>query len=130
MKRNSGILIGQIASVVLVAFLAKPGSASCVRSNGGGFPPHRTVTSGGPQQLAQEGLLAARLRKLQEAKIDEVAAEVKKNPKLVDDPKYLAQHTRLAGYLEKHPEAKDKIKQYPNAFFQHLKDEGRQGIGG
>ena len=63
------------------------------------------------------------MRKLQNAKIDKIADEMEKDPKLIDDPDYLAQHPKLADYIKKHPEAKQKIKEDPKGFFQHLKDE-------
>ena len=46
----------------------------------------------------------------------EVANELKNNPKLIDDPKYLAQHPGLDKYLEKHPEAREAAMRHPDEF--------------
>ncbi len=115
---------------IAMALVAGPTAAWSGVLDGGRPTGYPIVSSNAPQQVAEEGFLAERMRKLQEAKIDEVTADVKKNPKVLDDPKYLAAHPRLASYLEKHPGAKDKIKQDPAAFFQHLKEESRNGNGG
>jgi len=129
MKRKIGILIGQVTSVVVVALLAKPATVLCSPLGGEAFRQQPTVVSDGPQLLAQDDSLRERLRKREEAKIDKVAAELEKNPNLVDDPKYLEQHPRLGDYLANHPEAKANIKKDPKAFFQHLKERG-EGLGG
>jgi len=127
MKQTIGILVGQITAAAIVVFLVKPITASCIPLSGGSFRQPRTLGSDAPQLLAQGESLSDRLRKRQEAK---VAEELEKNPKLLDDPKYLAQHPKLADYLEKHPEAKQKLKQDPKGFFKHLEDERGQGISG
>ena len=125
-----GIPMAQVLAIAIVTLVTGPAAASTVSVDVAISPPQLVIPSSEPRQLAEEGFLAERMRKLQEAKIDEVAADVKKNPKVLDDPKYLAAHPKLAAYLEKHPDAKDKIKQDPTAFFQHLKEESRNGIGG
>ncbi len=125
-----GSPIAPLVAIALATLVGEPTAVSWAASKVGDIPHSGVSGSSAPQQIAEEGFLAERMRKLQEAKIDEVVADVKKNPKVLDDPKYLAAHPRLAKYLEKHPDAKDKIKQDPAAFFQHLKDEGRDGIGG
>lgn len=51
------------------------------------------------------------------AKRARVEAELEANPALVDDPKYLAAHPRLQRMLERHPEAKEKIRRDPQGFF-------------
>ena len=88
------------------------------------------AAQGGGPILAQEGPLRERLREREQDKMKAVASDLEKNPKLVDDPNYLAQHPRLANYLERHPESKQKIKQDPKGFFQHLEHERRQRMGG
>jgi hypothetical protein len=70
------------------------------------------------------------MERLRQRKINEVEADLQNNPKLLDDPKYLAQHPMLADYLKKNPDAKAKIKQDPKGFFDRLKAERSQRLGG
>ena len=46
----------------------------------------------------------------------EVARGLAKNPGLVDDPKFMAQHPGLQNFLRNHPEIKEDLKQHPDAF--------------
>jgi len=59
-----------------------------------------------------------------------VARQLRQNPKLIDDPNYLAQHPGLQNFLQKHPEVKEDWKQHPNAFMnrqrQYEKHEGKK----
>ncbi len=59
------------------------------------------------------------------AKQAQVEAELEANPALVDDPKYLAAHPKLKRMLEKHPDAKAKIKQDPKGFFAAMERRRR-----
>jgi hypothetical protein len=45
-----------------------------------------------------------------------VANELKDNPKLIDDPKFLANHPGLDSYLAKHPEIRQEAQAHPDAF--------------
>jgi hypothetical protein len=45
-----------------------------------------------------------------------VASDLQRNPKLIDDPQYLAQHPKLQSYLQNHPEVRQDWKQHPYAF--------------
>jgi hypothetical protein len=45
-----------------------------------------------------------------------VADELKNNPKLIDDPKFLATHPGLDDYLAKHPEIRQEAQAHPDAF--------------
>lgn len=128
MKRGIGILVGQMSSAVVLAFLARPTVVACAPSNGAASQAP-TVSSDRPLLLAQGETFRERLQKREDAKIDEVSAQLQKNPNLIDDQKYLAQHPRLADYIANHPDAKAKIKQDPKAFFQQLKERGA-GMGG
>lgn len=116
MKHKFGFfLIGITSLTALVVTVAIACAGASVRS--GDLPRQVTTASSVPQLLA-EGFM----RKLQDAKIDKIAAELQKDPKLIDDPDYLRQHPKLADYLIKNPDAKQKIKADPKGFFQHLKD--------
>ena len=42
--------------------------------------------------------------------------ELKKNPRLVDDPNYLAKHPELQEFLQTHPEIRSDIKSHPKVF--------------
>ena len=48
----------------------------------------------------------------------EVAKELSKNPRLVDDPQYVANHPGLKDFLEDHPKVREDIKSHPNAFMK------------
>jgi len=67
-------------------------------------------------------MLGERLRERERAKAKEVEQELEKNPKLIDDPNYLAQHPKLARYIKNNPEAKQKIEQDPKAFFANIEN--------
>ena len=46
----------------------------------------------------------------------EVARELQRDPRLIDNPNYLAKHPSLQAYLHNHPEVKEDWKQHPYAF--------------
>jgi hypothetical protein len=48
----------------------------------------------------------------------QVARQLRQNPKLIDDPQYLAVHPGLKNFLASHPEVKEDWKQHPNAFMK------------
>jgi hypothetical protein len=48
----------------------------------------------------------------------DVAAELKKNPSLVDNKQYLKAHPQLQAYLQDHPEIRQQIDRNPNGFMQ------------
>ena len=118
MKHKIRTLLIQITSAALVAVVAESAAASGASLRSGSFRQPVTAASDQPQLMA-EGFMS----KLQDAKIDKIASEVKKDPKLIDDPNYLRQRPKLADYIKKHPEAKQKIKDDPSGFFQHLKEQ-------
>jgi hypothetical protein len=64
-----------------------------------------------------------------QSKRAQVEAELEANPSLVDDPKYLAAHPRLARMLDRHPEAKEKIRKDPKGFFEAM-NRRRRLFGG
>ncbi len=64
-----------------------------------------------------------------QSKRAQVEAELEANPSLIDDPKYLAAHPRLARMLDRHPEAKEKIKKDPKGFFEAM-NRRRRLFGG
>ena len=127
MKRKTASLITQIMLVAIAAFLVGPLPASGALLNSTSSWSRVAKASEPGLFLAQGGPLRERLREREQTRVKEVASDLEKNPKLVDDPNYLEQHPRLAHYLKNHPEAKQKIKNDPKGFFQHL--EGRQ-MGG
>ena len=45
-----------------------------------------------------------------------IADQLKNNPKLIDDPKYLAQHPGLDKYLAQHPEIRQAAQAHPDTF--------------
>ncbi len=46
----------------------------------------------------------------------EVAKELEKNPRLADDPKYVAAHPGLKEWLEHHPNSREELRENPKAF--------------
>jgi hypothetical protein len=119
MRHTIKRLVVEITSAAILAFIAGPASASIATSSTESFRQQMTTASDKPLLLAEEGFL----QKLQDAKIDKIAGEIEKDPKLIDDPDYLAKHPKLGDYIKSHPEAKQKIKDDPKGFFQHLKAE-------
>jgi hypothetical protein len=51
----------------------------------------------------------------------EVAKELSKDPKLVDNPNYVNSHPGLKDYLEDHPKVREDIKSHPNAFMKRYR---------
>lgn len=85
------------------------------------------LTLGAPVR-AQEPAPARAVSGMQ-AKRARVEAELEANPALVDDPKYLAAHPLLQRMLERHPEAREKIKRDPRGFFAAM-NRRRRLLGG
>lgn len=46
----------------------------------------------------------------------EVAEQLRKNPNLVNNPKYIAKHPQLHDFLEDHPRVREEVKENPRAF--------------
>jgi hypothetical protein len=46
----------------------------------------------------------------------EIARQLQRDPRLIDNPNYLAKHPSLQNYLQNHPEVKEDWKQHPYAF--------------
>ena len=45
-----------------------------------------------------------------------IAADVRQNPSLVNDPRYVKQHPELNGFFQNHPHAAEELKENPAAF--------------
>ncbi len=82
-----------------------------------------------PARAQAPGAAGASTAGSMQSKRAQVEAELEANPSLVDDPKYLAAHPRLARMLERHPEAKGKIKKDPKRFFETM-NRRRRLFGG
>jgi hypothetical protein len=118
MKHKIGPLTIATISVAIMIMVAGLGASvgASVRS---ATLPAQVIARLSKPELVAEGFM----RKLQDAKLDQIAAEIEKHPELVDDPSYLAAHPKLADYIQKHPEARKKIKEDPKGFFKHLKEQ-------
>ncbi len=46
----------------------------------------------------------------------ETAKELERNPRLVDDPNYMANHPGLKEWLDHHPNSREELKENPKAF--------------
>ncbi len=47
--------------------------------------------------------------------------DLRKNPRLVDDPNYISQHPELREFLAAHPAVREDLKEHPKAFMQREK---------
>jgi hypothetical protein len=90
MKRKGVVLITRIALVSILAFANSLFASTAVLSHRTGFPQRALVIPDDGSLLAQGGMLRERLHERERAKTREVEEELEKNPKLVDDPNYLA----------------------------------------
>lgn len=45
-----------------------------------------------------------------------MAADIRQNPSVVNDPTYLKQHSELQSFLQNHPHAAEELKENPSAF--------------
>jgi hypothetical protein len=57
----------------------------------------------------------------------EIAREFGRNPRLVDDPRYLANHPGLDAYLAAHPQVRTELQAHPDRF---MSDEWREDVYG
>ena len=48
----------------------------------------------------------------------EIAEQLRKDPSLIDNREWVANHPALQDYLQKHPEVREEIKENPNAFMR------------
>lgn len=46
----------------------------------------------------------------------EVAKELERNPRLIDDPRYVAAHPGLKEWLDHHPNSREELRENPKAF--------------
>lgn len=128
MTRRRIAIAVQATCLALMTCSAGPAAVFAAATPAAAFQ-RQTAAAHTPTLLAQ-GLLMRRMRRRRERKMREVEQELEKNPNLVDDPNYLAQHPKLAEYLKRHPEAKSKIKSDPKGFFQHLRNERASRMNG
>jgi hypothetical protein len=127
MKNKGQILVGQIAlaSILAYSFATSMFASTTVPTYKASFLRRAFIASNHRLRVAQGGVLGKRLHKREQAKTKEVEQELEKNPKLVDDPNYLAQHPGLAQYIKNHPEAKQEIEQDPRAFFANMESRSK-----
>jgi len=65
----------------------------------------------------------------------EIAEQLRKNPALVNDGKFVHQHPALQSYLQQHPDVREEFRENPNAFmqqeqrFEQRDDRFNQGQG-
>jgi hypothetical protein len=48
----------------------------------------------------------------------EIAEQLRKDPSLVNNPKFVQEHPALQQYLQQHPEVRDEFKESPNAYMR------------
>jgi hypothetical protein len=46
----------------------------------------------------------------------DVREALNRNPRLIDDPRFVANHPDLGGYLQKHPDAREAFRHHPYHF--------------
>jgi hypothetical protein len=126
MKNKSKLPINLITLASILAFANFVFASPEMLNHRTSFPQRAVVIPNHGSVVAQGGMLRERLHEREQVKTREVEEELEKNPKLVNDPNYMAQHPRLAQYLSRHPESKQKIEQNPKAFFAEM--EKRESI--
>jgi GrpB-like predicted nucleotidyltransferase (UPF0157 family) len=57
----------------------------------------------------------------------EIAEQVRRNPSLLTDQRFVDDHPALRDYLQNHPEVRDDIDQNPNAFMREDQNFDRRG---
>jgi hypothetical protein len=85
-------------------------------------PPYPT-----PTQNPNQGDITAREVALMNGFLEnrpEILEQLQANPKLIDDPKFVASHPELQQFLAEHPEIRQQFDEHPYAF---LHDEDRYG---
>jgi hypothetical protein len=85
----------------------------------------RFENSVGPGQVARGWPTAGPIQRFDNGYLDEhpeVAAQLSHDPRLVDNPQYLANHPGLESYLAQHPEVRAELQHHPVAF---MNDERR-----
>ncbi len=57
----------------------------------------------------------------------EIAEQLRKDPSLIDNPKWVAEHPALQQYLHEHPQVSDAFRAHPDAFMRDEEHYGQQG---
>src|ERR1700686_83690 len=60
----------------------------------------------------------------------EIAEQLRKDPSLVNNREFVANHPALQTFLQEQPEVREQIRQNPNAFMEHENRNGRSEGGG
>jgi len=101
------LITGTATAFVLACALASPSFAQAPPSSTGEAVPPAAAA---PQPGAQ---MHQRMQKSRA-----VMEQVRNNPTLAKDPDFLKENPRFAKWLERHPEAKQKLTNNPDQFFK------------
>jgi len=99
-----------------------PGVSSSLRSAPGQFmyrEGHYEWAHGGGPVAAAPGTASGPVARFDNGYLDqhpEVAHQLASNPRLVDNPQFLATHPGLDGYLAGHPEVRQELQSHPDRF--------------
>src|SRR5260370_18737266 len=58
----------------------------------------------------------------------EVAGQLRQDPSLINNPKFVENHSELQQYLQQHPEVREEIKENPNAFMNQSQRLDRRDV--
>ncbi len=58
----------------------------------------------------------------------EVAKELQRNPRLIDNPKYVAGHPGLKEWLDHHPNSREELRENPKAFMARERGYEKQEV--
>lgn len=100
------LITGTATAFVLACALASPAFAQPPSATGQAAPP----AASGPQPGAEMH------QRMQKGRA--VMEQVRKNPALAKDPEFLKENPRFGKWLERHPEAKEKLATNPDQFFK------------
>ncbi|MGH7864352.1 MAG: hypothetical protein ACREQB_05140 [Candidatus Binataceae bacterium] len=109
------LITGAATAFVLACALASPARAEPPSSSA---PAASAPAAGAPTQ--------AEMRERME-KARGIMEQVRTNPALANDPNFLKENPRFAKWLERHPDAKDKLTKNPEQFFKE-RDARREAM--
>jgi hypothetical protein len=103
-------VLSVIAATLLAGTLFSPALAQVGGTANPGQPP--AVTSGNPDINQRELRNYDRFADSH----PEVAEQLNKNPRLVDNPQFLSKHPEFSEFLKNHPGARTEFKKHPHRF--------------
>jgi hypothetical protein len=101
---------------VATALFSAMGAVAMAQTGPGSFPvPSAMPPNAGPAARFDNGYLDHH---------PDVAQQLVANPRLANDPQYLARHPELQSYLANHPQVRTDLAQHPERFMHSASDYG------